>query len=281
MFTKCAYTTWADVHVDLISEAVVSFGLAARTRGHYMRELRAFAKWMRKSGRAAASPLEDLPGVPKDSIRKDPRHARRWLDADERRKFYNAARNGPPVFGISGQDRERLYVTAATTGLRANELRGTTWGDFQTGPKRPTVTIRAMVAKNSELVTLPLNRDTAAILRAWRADRADEPETARVFRIPGELKVAAMMRTDLQAAGIAYIDDAGRYADFHSLRHTFGVTLARAGVPPKTLKELMRHSTITLTMDLYAAAGVSISDQSAAVDLATTPTEAESATDAA
>jgi len=40
--------------------------------------------------------------------------------------------------------------------------------------------------------------------------------------------------------------------DFHALRHTFITQLARSGVFPAKAKELARHSTITLTMDVYS-----------------------------
>jgi site-specific recombinase XerD len=46
-----------------------------------------------------------------------------------------------------------------------------------------------------------------------------------------------------------YRDRDGGVADFHSLRHTFVTNLVNAGVAPKDAKELVRHSTITLTMD--------------------------------
>ena len=39
--------------------------------------------------------------------------------------------------------------------------------------------------------------------------------------------------------------------DFHALRHSYGSMLAAAGVHPSIAQKLMRHSTITLTMDLY------------------------------
>ncbi|MCD8139849.1 MAG: hypothetical protein LUE17_08745 [Planctomycetaceae bacterium] len=40
-----------------------------------------------------------------------------------------------------------------------------------------------------------------------------------------------MLRADLEAAGIAQADDAGRVIDFHALRHTFGTMLCQSGVP--------------------------------------------------
>ena len=60
-----------------------------------------------------------------------------------------------------------------------------------------------------------------------------------------------MLKVDLAAAGIPYKDEAGRFCDFHALRHTFISRLARAGVSPAIAKDLARHSTITLTIDHY------------------------------
>ena len=63
-----------------------------------------------------------------------------------------------------------------------------------------------------------------------------------------------MFRSDLDRVGIKYQDEAGRVADFQSLRHTFITNLARGGVHPKIAQQLARHSTITLTMDRYTHA---------------------------
>ena len=43
----------------------------------------------------------------------------------------------------------------------------------------------------------------------------------------------------------------GEHIDFHCLRHTCGAWLAKAGVYPKTIQTIMRHGSITLTMDTY------------------------------
>jgi hypothetical protein len=49
-----------------------------------------------------------------------------------------------------------------------------------------------------------------------------------------------------------------------SLRHRFGSELAIANVPPKVAQDLMRHSTITLTMDRYSHVG--LNDSAGALD---------------
>ena len=43
----------------------------------------------------------------------------------------------------------------------------------------------------------------------------------------------------------------GEILDFHSLRHTCGAWLASTGEAAKTVQAVMRHSSITLTMDRY------------------------------
>src|SRR4029079_2682654 len=56
---------------------------------------------------------------------------------------------------------------------------------------------------------------------------------------------------DCRRAGIARRDDRGRQLDIHALRTTFGTMLARSGVPMRTAQQLMRHSDIRLTANLY------------------------------
>ena len=47
--------------------------------------------------------------------------------------------------------------------------------------------------------------------------------------------------------GIAYVDDADRYADFHAMRHSFITNLGHSGAHTKTAQDLARHSTPMLT----------------------------------
>ena len=61
-----------------------------------------------------------------------------------------------------------------------------------------------------------------------------------------------MLRADLEDASIAYVDDAGLFADFHSLRHSFVSMLAAGNVHPKLAQRLARHSDINLTMSRYS-----------------------------
>ena len=75
---------------------------------------------------------------------------------------------------------------------------------------------------------------------------------------------ANMLKNDLELAGIEYVDAAGRYADFHSLRYSFASILHQSGVSPEVAQSLLRHSTIGLTMDTYTHIG--LYDERAAIN---------------
>ena len=100
---------------------------------------------------------------------------------------------------------------------------------------------------------MPLRPDLAEILRSYLAGR---PPDALVWPGTWVERSARMLRHDLERAGVAYVDPEGKYRDFHSLRHRLGSELAKANVPPKVAQTLMRHSTITLTMDRYSHIGL-------------------------
>ncbi|MFA5239685.1 MAG: tyrosine-type recombinase/integrase [Phycisphaerae bacterium] len=97
----------------------------------------------------------------------------------------------------------------------------------------------------------------------WKGEQIPN-EQSKVFANFQPNKAAKMMRKDLEAAGIVYKDDADRFVDFHSLRHTFISNLTQSGASPKIAQSLARHSTIGLTMDTYTHVG--LYDERAALD---------------
>jgi hypothetical protein len=58
-------------------------------------------------------------------------------------------------------------------------------------------------------------------------------------------------RRDLADAGIPFLDELGRRVDFHALRYTFNTNLQVAGVSPRVVMELMRHSDMRLSANTY------------------------------
>ena len=53
------------------------------------------------------------------------------------------------------------------------------------------------------------------------------------------------------AGGKALTGTDCRILDVHCLRHTFATLLSKSGVVPRMAQELMRHSDIRLTMNVY------------------------------
>ena len=148
------------------------------------------------------------------------------------------------TFWYDGMQRAMLYRLAVETGLRASELRSLTVSSFDLN--KCMVTIEAAYSKHRRQDVLPLRPSTAAELRNFLAGKMPN---IKMFNMP--VKQAKMMRTDLAEANIPYVDDAGRYADFHSLRHTTGSWLAANNVHPKIAQSILRHSDINLTMSRY------------------------------
>lgn len=246
----CVFKSWYDVDaskvmVFLDGLRAGSKGIGAGTFNGYLIAFKGFCRWMVDEGRASRSPVEHLEGP---NVRIDPRHARRALSVEELRRLLKATRKGQIVLGMSGQARALLYRLAVETGLRAGELASLTPASFDLHNRPATVSVTAAHTKRRRHDVLPLRADTAAELDAWLRDT---PEQTKAFRIPlGRL--ARMMRADLAAAGLDYVDAGGRYADFHSLRHTCGSLLAAAGTHPKVAQTILRHSDINMTLSRYS-----------------------------
>jgi integrase len=51
---------------------------------------------------------------------------------------------------------------------------------------------------------------------------------------------------------------------FHDLRHTAATILLAQGVHPKVVQEMLGHSTITMTMDIYSHVTPTMQEEAAA-----------------
>ncbi|MEF9437808.1 MAG: site-specific integrase, partial [Candidatus Mariimomonas ferrooxydans] len=242
----CKFRTWTDIQADRIQRYLVELrndgeGISAQTFNYYLQSIKQFCKWMKQNQRASESPIEHLRGL---NARTDRRRERRALEPDEMRKLWEATVNTKKRFNMTGYERALLYRLAAETGLRANELRSLKVSSFDFD--NCTITAKAAYSKRRREDTLPLRKDTAEAIKILT--RGKTPNV-QVFKVPD--KSGKMIEADLAEAGIAYVDESGRYADFHSLRHTTGSLLAASGVNPKVAQSIMRHSDINLTMSKY------------------------------
>jgi site-specific recombinase XerC len=223
-------------------------GLSIKSSNDYLQAIKQFCRWLVADRRIADNPLAYLSGL---NIKTDRRHDRRALNAQELAKLIETTAKGKTHHKMNGKERALLYVLAASTGLRANEVASLKWRSFVLDSPAPTVTVLAAFSKHRREDVLPLRADVAEQLRPWRAER-NEPSEAAVFPKFNERKGADMVKVDLAAAGIPYQDEAGRYADFHALRHSFISSLDHPDISVKVAQSLARHSSVSLTLDTYA-----------------------------
>ena len=164
-----------------------------------------------------------------------------------------------------GRERQLIYLTLVTTGLRKSELGSLTISQLELHGPVAFVDLNPQDEKNRRGSSIPLRPDVAEALRAWLQERLGElqskcrlgrlpiparlPADEPLFRVPSGL--TRVFDRDLAAAGIPKRDERDRVADIHALRVTFGTHLCAAGVPLRTAQAALRHSKPELTANIY------------------------------
>jgi len=166
-----------------------------------------------------------------------------------------------------GERLEALFVLAVTTGLRRGELLGLKWGDVDWDAGRLHVQ-RALVRVNNGMVeqepkskrgrSIALPQVALRALHKHRAKQLEErlhageywQDSDYVFasEVGGPLPLRTLFvrfKRLLQKAGLPEIR-------FHDLRHTAATLLLRQGVHPKVVQEMLGHSSIQMTLDVYS-----------------------------
>ena len=240
-------------------------GWTPRTAHKCITAWRTFMRWCVSDSRLVADPLARLKKPAPHRVRH-----RRMLLIEEWKWLRSSIENAPSRFGMSGRERTVLYALAIETGLRAGELSELTRSHLLLDTEKPCVLLKASETKNKRAARQYIRPHLASLL----ADHTRHSlNGARIFAMPPSTKTALMFRADLHHAREEWIAAAGadpterlrressdfllpqdhddRVLDFHSLRHTTGAWAAIGGASPKAIQTLMRHSTITMTLDTY------------------------------
>ncbi len=236
----------------LINRKVVE-GLAPKTvlymRGVMRTALNRAVRWGLVTRNAAA--LTDPP-------RYTPKEVR-YLELDEIRLLLDV---------IRGDRLEALFIAAIALGMRQGELLGSRWSDVDLEAARWHV--RRQLQRRAGTVsytepktargrrTLDVPASLVAALRSHRARQLEERLVAGdqwqddnlVFSTPlGAPLTGTQVTKHLQElAHSAQI----RALRFHDLRHTCATLLLAQQVPARVVMELLGHSQISLTMNLYS-----------------------------
>jgi integrase len=140
-------------------------------------------------------------------------------------------------------------LVSLNTGLRLGELLKLHWTaiDFDTA----TLTVRGGTAKSGKTRHIPLNQEAIDVLYKWKRHAG----TSHVIGIDTSFKKS--FAKILEIAGITEFR-------WHDLRHTFASKLAQRGVPLNTIRDLLGHGSLTMTLR-YAHLGPD--NRRAAIDL--------------
>ena len=130
-----------------------------------------------------------------------------------------------------------LVLFALNTGLRIGEIFSLSWPHVDWEKN----VLEVFAHKTGKTRTVPMNAETVKVLQAWQLAKKNDfvfynPETGKPFV---DLKAGfALACRKAEISGVTW----------HTLRHTFASRLLDRGVDIVTVKELLGHSTVVVTM---------------------------------
>jgi integrase len=258
---KDAFKDFLDLPLDKIDEKRIAKWKAGAkvkpaTINRYLDDLR--------SALSRAVAWGNLPAAPKVKRDKlDSRGRVRFLTREEEKKLLAALdtreeelRSGRDSGNVWNRDRgypERpslrgvvfadhlkpMVLIAMNTGIRRGELFNLRWSDIDFD--QAILTVRGATAKSGQTRHIELNSVALAVLRDWRKQ---SPAHGYVF------PSASGQRFDnVKTSWEGLVKDAGiENFRWHDLRHNFASRLVQAGIPLNTVRELLGHSDIKMTL---------------------------------
>jgi integrase len=180
-----------------------------------------------------------------------PRHEMRALSPEQARQVLAAA-DGHPL--------EALFRLAIAGGLRLGELLALRWPevDFDRGIVAVVATLEQRQGQGPVVAEPKTARSRRQVelgidtIDALRKHRQAQPGIGFVFT-----------RTDGRPLSRSILDRTWRLLNeraavppmrFHDLRHTAATLMLSRGVHPKIVSEMLGHSTVAITLDLYSHA---------------------------
>ena len=177
----------------------------------------------------------------------DPSEEKRLRDAlNERDAEMRAARESAncwrrerkheplPALPHYGDHLTPAVLLSMNTGMRRGELLALRWENVDM--KGEQLTIEGSTAKSQQTRHIPLNGEALAVLKKWQEQA---PDTERVIAVDTGFKTA--WAALLERAKITKFR-------WHDLRHHFASRLVQAGIPLNTVRELLGHGSMAMTL---------------------------------
>jgi len=135
-----------------------------------------------------------------------------------------------------------MVLLSLNTGMRRGEIFKICWNDINWNQGTPVATIRGSIAKNGKSRSIPLNKVAEASLNGWMRQQSDL--NGLVFPShdgkPFNTIKTCWNKIILEAKLIDF--------RWHDLRHTFASRLVMKGVDLNTVRELLGHSDLKMTL---------------------------------
>ena len=164
-----------------------------------------------------------------------------------------------------GQVLNSFLTLQLCTGLRFGECAALQWQDIDLKNKVLHVRHTVHVVNGADVLTTPKTRcslrDVPLMPKAIEVLRREKARTAgqKVIRFVfdggnGRAVLLQTLNRYMKRICKQIRQDGNEFPDLtsHDLRHTFATRAAESGMPPQTLKAILGHSSLAMTMDLYS-----------------------------
>ncbi|WP_460102304.1 phage integrase [Pseudomonas sp. H1_D04] len=196
-------------------------------------------------------------------LKVDSKGVIRYLDADETRRLREALDARQDEVRVEREsannwrtDRHRepmpsllelpftdhlkpMVLVSLNTGMRRGELFDLKWSAVNFDTK--TITVAGATTKTSDTRHIPMNKETIGVLEAWKKQVSKSPY---VFPGQGGGRFEDVKSAWLKLLVRAQIDG----FRWHDMRHDFASRLVMAGVPLNTVRDLLGHADIKMTL---------------------------------
>jgi integrase len=161
------------------------------------------------------------------------------LNKRESGNSWRRARQRSELASVPRDHLQCLVLLALNTGMRRGELFALKWEDVDLAAAQ--LTVLAESSKTGSTRHLPLNTEAVAVLKEWSGD---QDRSGHVF--PG-IDGAKLNNINRAWSGLMKRAKIAHFR-FHDLRHHFASKLVMAGVDLNTVRELLGHSDIKMTL---------------------------------
>ena len=170
--------------------------------------------------------------------------------------IWTAAMAGEFLAHVRDDRLYALFVLAINTGARRGELIALEWSEVDLDQR--TVEILQGKSENAARV-IGIDQHTAAVLKEWHRQQTAERLAWGPAYVVSDAVFTREDGTPLEGPHVSYrfqrlASEAGLPPTrFHDLRHGVACWLLAANVSPKIIQERLGHSSVSFTLDKYAA----------------------------